>query len=118
MNTKQTIATPVAVKVNKVKVEKVKVKEVKVKEVKGEQGVGRRLPAIIVGPLDTALMITNDHEGNDSVTLPHTPHHEFQQLCDKVWQGLCLSSDDVNDQFARWKCLHNDQVFSFLNRDE
>ena len=40
MNTKQTIATPVAVKVNKVKVEKVKVKEVKVKEVKGEQGEG------------------------------------------------------------------------------
>ena len=40
MNTQQTIATPVAVKVNKVKVEKVKVKEVKVKEVKGEQGEG------------------------------------------------------------------------------
>ena len=43
MITKQTIATPVAVKVNKVKVKKVKVKRVKVKEVKvekvkGEQG--------------------------------------------------------------------------------
>ena len=56
MNTKQTIATPVAVKVNKVKVE-----QVKVNDVKGEQGGGEgehfyvrflRLPCIEIESKD------------------------------------------------------------------
>ena len=54
-----------------------------------------------LGPLETELMITSDRESNESVTLPDTPpRRDFQQLCDKVWQGLCLSCDDVNVQLA------------------
>ena len=47
-----------------------------------------------LGPLDTALMIPSDHEGTDSITLPHTPHLEFQQLCGNVWHRLCTVSDE------------------------
>ena len=92
-----------------------------------------------LGPLDTALMITSDHEGTDSMTLPHTPHLEFQQLCDKLLHRLCSSSDDFaaamntptyTDAFARstqsrradnqltsWRSLYSDARSSLLNQD-
>ena len=44
-------------------------------------------------PLDTALMIPSDHEGTDFMTLPHTPHLEYQLLCDNGWHRLCTLSD-------------------------
>ena len=48
-----------------------------------------------LGPLDTALLTSPEEESGDSSTLAHTPHLDFWQISEDIWQRLSSACDDL-----------------------